>query len=205
MHKRILFFLAVLAIVICSVSAEGVLFGIGGGLDWVQFEGYTQMLPKASVTLEFPNAAKGEKIGFGLRNELQGVFKPISARNSLADVMQAPEDFIDVNAWGVDATADIMAMVYRNFPESSWYAGAGYGLSFASHGMFTDTHPKEKDLLGFDTNYAFVSTAGVMMSLNGSSTTKLRVEANYRNLLDSKSGDFKDSSVSAIAALAFMM
>ena len=43
--------MAVLAIVICSVSAEGMLFGIGGGLDWVQFENYTQMLPKASVTL----------------------------------------------------------------------------------------------------------------------------------------------------------
>ena len=44
-----------------------------------------------------------------------------------------------------------------------------------------------------------------MMPLNGSKTAKLRVEANYRNLLDAESGDFKDASVSAIAALAFMM
>ena len=197
--------MAVLAIVICSASAANVLFGVGGGLDWVQFENYTQMLPKASVTLEFPNAAKGDKIGFGLRNELQGVFKPISARNSLADVMESPKDFVDTEAWGVDATIDIMGMVYRNFLASFWYAGAGYGLSFASHGMFTDTHPKEEDLWGFDTNYAFVATTGVMMPLNGSKTAKLRVEANYRNMLDAESGDFKDPSVSAIAALAFMM
>ena len=202
-HKKVVVVLAVLLTVMAAVSAEGLMLGIGGGLDWVQMEGYTQMLPKASVSVEFPNAAHGTKMGFGMRAEVQGVFKPISARESLADVLEEPKKYMDTEAWGVDATADMMCMVYRNYLQSSWYIGAGYGLSFASHGMFMDTHPKSEDFYGFDTNYALVGTAGVLMNLAGG-PFKLRVEANYRNLLDS-SGQFKDPSISALAAVAMLI
>lgn len=203
-NKKFLIVMAIVLIVMGTLSAEGLMLGFGSGLDWVQMDGYTQMLPKASFSLEFPNAAHGSKLGFGLRTELQGVFKPISKNQSLADVLDRPEKFMDTEAWGVDATADVMCMVYRNHLQSSWYLGAGYGLSFASHGMFMDTHPKSEDLCGFDTNYALVGTCGVLMNL-GNGPCKLKVEANYRNLLDAVTGQLKDASISAQAALAFVV
>ena len=153
----------------------GAEFGINNAVD------YLTIFPRLSLTADFQNVFSISRMGFGVRLDLSGVFKPIDGTFIGHDF----EFFLNGNNWAVDATADAKLMVYANWDRFQLYAGGGIGYSIASHSMYPYTHTDERTVFGFDTALAVTAVAGFDWRVGNKFT--LTVEGNYRYFLQSES------------------
>ena len=168
--------------------AGGAEFGINNAVS------YTTIFPRLSFISDFQNVFSISRVGFGVRLDLSGVFKPIDGTFIGHDF----EFLLNGNNWAVDAMLDAKLMVYGNWDNFQVYAGAGIGYSIGSSTFYPYTHTKDFQIFGFDTATALSAVAGFEYKLG--KTFTLSLEGYYRFFFNSKS---KAQTFAAMVAMGW--
>ncbi|MCI7606423.1 MAG: hypothetical protein MSS69_06675, partial [Spirochaetales bacterium] len=157
----------------------GASFGADFGIN--EKVAYTTIFPRLDITADFQNVFAISRVGFGVRLDLTGIFKPVDG----TFIGHEFKFFLNGNNWAVDATASAMFMVYGNWDKVQVYAGGGVGYSIGSHLCYPYTHTDDTQIFGFDTAIAFQAVAGIDWKVGEKFT--LSFEAYYRNFFQSES------------------
>ena len=168
--------------------AGGAEFGINNAVS------YTTIFPRLSFISDFQNVFSISRVGFGVRLDLSGVFKPIDGTFIGHDF----EFLLNGNNWAVDAMLDAKLMVYGNWDNFQVYAGAGIGYSIGSSTFYPYTHTKDFQIFGFDTATALSAVAGFEYKLG--KTFTLSLEGYYRFFFNSES---KAQTFAAMVAMGW--
>ena len=168
--------------------AGGAEFGINNAVS------YVTIFPRLSFISDFQNVFSISRVGFGVRLDLSGVFKPIDGTFIGHDF----EFLLNGNNWAVDAMLDAKLMVYGNWDNFQVYAGAGIGYSIGSSTFYPYTHTKDFQIFGFDTATALSAVAGFEYKLG--KTFTLSLEGYYRFFFNSKS---KAQTFAAMVAMGW--
>ena len=168
--------------------AGGAEFGINNAVS------YTTIFPRLSFISDFQNVFSISRVGFGVRLDLSGVFKPIDGTFIGHDF----EFLRHGDNWAVDAMLDAKLMVYGNWDNFQVYAGAGIGYSIGSSTFYPYTHTKDFQIFGFDTATALSAVAGFEYKLG--KTFTLSLEGYYRFFFNSES---KAQTFAAMVAMGW--
>ena len=168
--------------------AGGAEFGINNAVS------YVTIFPRLSFISDFQNVFSISRVGFGVRLDLSGVFKPIDGTFIGHDF----EFLLNGNNWAVDAMLDAKLMVYGNWDNFQVYAGAGIGYSIGSSTFYPYTHTKDFQIFGFDTATALSAVAGFEYKLG--KTFTLSLEGYYRFFFNSES---KAQTFAAMVAMGW--
>ena len=168
--------------------AGGAEFGINNAVS------YVTIFPRLSFISDFQNVFSISRVGFGVRLDLSGVFKPIDGTFIGHDF----EFLRHGDNWAVDAMLDAKLMVYGNWDNFQVYAGAGIGYSIGSSTFYPYTHTKDFQIFGFDTATALSAVAGFEYKLG--KTFTLSLEGYYRFFFNSES---KAQTFAAMVAMGW--